>query len=168
MLPILGKKDGFGCVPGFIKHFQGRNMNNKTRKQRLWKVEFRKKYQQRILDTVEQQMGLPADCLCVFIAKLAERLSAGKLSIQFGILVIDDLGKKEPPLSTAHCWNMLDGHIFDLSPLANRYSRIEYLTEDDGKKYEFYKQQTIVFEEPPEGYLEGDINLLEYALHCLA
>ncbi len=142
-------------------------MNNKIRKQRLWRSEFLKKYHRQILDVVEQEMGEPADCLCVYIAKLAERLSAGKLTTQKGILVAHDQGMEVPPMSTSHCWNMFNGQIFDLSPLASRYCKcIEYLTEDNGEKYTFYERQTIMFKvslDSPD--LQADINRLVTAFH---
>jgi len=140
-------------------------MNNKTRKQRQWKSRFRKEFRQRILDTVELECGLPASCLCVFIAKMAERLSGRKLKTQNGILVIHDLGVSGPPLSTAHCWNTIGNQIFDLSLLADCPHRIQYLTERDGEEYRFYRDQTVMFEEVDEDDLEADLIQLMNAFH---
>lgn len=135
-------------------------MNNKTRKQRQWKISFRKRFQQRILGTVERECGLSASCLCVYIAKMAERLSVGKLKTQTGILVIHDQGKNEPPLTTAHCWNIIDNQIFDLSPVADSPHRIQYLTENDGAEYQFYSEMTHKFGSADSADLDADLDQL--------
>jgi len=140
-------------------------MNNKTRRQRQWKVRFRKECRQRILDTVEREFGRTANRLCFYIAKIAERLAVGKLKTQNGILVIHDLGISGPPLSTAHCWNMMDNQIFDLSPLAESPHRIQYLTENDGREYRFYEEQTAMFAEVDAVEMEADIDQLMNAFH---
>ena len=140
-------------------------MNNKKRKQRQWKMKFRKEFRQRILDTVERECGFPADCLCVFIAKLAEIISDGKLKTETGILVVHDLGENKPPLSTAHTWNVIGNEIFDLSPLAEQPHRIQYLTEKDGKEFQFYKTQTVMFDEVDEDDLAADLDQLMNAFN---
>ena len=138
-------------------------MNSKTKRLRKWKAEFRRKYQQRLHQTVEAECGISAQYLCVFIAKMAEDLSGGRLKSRSGLLLISDAGRDEAPLITAHCWNLLDGQVFDLSPWGNCPHPVEYVTEDDGEQYAYYSQQGVLFGEVSEDDLQADIESLMHA-----
>lgn len=139
-------------------------MNKKERKRRLWKANFKRQYQKKITDTVQRETGLPAECCCVFIAHLAERLAQGKLKVQFGVLVIDDQGPKKDPLVCAHCWNVYGAERLDLSPWGNCPYRTQYLTPEDGEDYRSYLDQLPPFGDAPKELLDADIDDLLAAM----
>ncbi|MDA9856584.1 hypothetical protein N9D23_00565 [Rubripirellula sp.] len=140
-------------------------MNKKERKRRRWKIHFKRKYQQEIWKTIEQQRGVPAEKCCVYIAYLAERLSEGRLTVNSGVLVVDDQGPDADPLGCAHCWNELDGERIDLSPWGECRFPKRYLTQEDGDDYHFYLSQTAPFGDVPRECLDADIDSLLLAMN---
>jgi hypothetical protein len=106
--------------------------------------------------TVERMTDLPAEVCCQHIAHLAERLSQGQLTVQHGVLLMcDDLLRV-----CAHCWNVLDGESFDLSPMASRGHPIRYLTPQDGEEFQFYFEQAGQWSEKSKEDFDADVDIL--------
>jgi hypothetical protein len=135
-------------------------MNENQLKNLFCPTQFKTQNQAPIHAAVEQLIGLPAANLCVFIAKLAERISGGELTTQDGLLVVFDRGKNAIPVIMAHCWNAFEGRRIDLSPWSECPYAVEYLIESDAK-YGFYRQQTTGFAEPSDNLHEEDINMCQ-------
>jgi hypothetical protein len=134
-------------------------MNKKERKRRLWKASFLKNYQQVIWRATEMLTELPACVGCFHIAHVAKRLSKGRLSVQEGIAVHFDQGIDNSPIVTSHCWNLIGGQRFDISPWGNL--QIEYFSQKDGCKYEQYRSQTKPFVEVSKEILDFNVDNLE-------
>lgn len=141
-------------------------MNNRMKRQRQWKSDFRRKFRRRILETVERECGYPASCLCFYIAKMAERLSDGKLKTQSGILISRDNRASGPTLGTAHYWNILDNQIFDLSPLADEPYQIQYVTDEDGEEFQFHIGQITSIGNINDDAWEADLSRLMDAFNA--
>lgn len=135
-------------------------MNKIEKERRAWKLNFKRQYQKTIINTVERMTDLPAELCCQHIAHLAERLSQGQLTVQYGVLLMSD----DMLRVGAHCWNVLDGEPFDLSPMASRGHPTRYLTPQDGEEFQFYFEQAGQLSEKSKEELDADIDILLAAM----